>query len=1139
MAATSSVISGLLGQIRQYRQKYYLNELLKGGIVSLGILLSAFLIVNTLEYFGRFDTTVRTGLFAGFIVVLIYVVYRWILLPVVGLLDLKRTLSDETAASQIGLYFPEINDKLLNTLQLGRISDARPGGLIEASIRQKSSQLMIVRFSEAIHFNQNSKYLKYAAFPVAAAFAIFLFNPSFITGSSERILHFNRTYSDAPFSYQVLNKELKAFRNDDFTVRVALKGNALPSTVYLLQNGARFKLEKGEDRTYSYTFKNIQKETKISFEAAGYLSETYTLSVLDKPGLLSFDVALHYPPYLQKPSEMLHNVGNLTVPEGTRIEWKFNTTSTENLSLIFEGDSSVYRAGGNRDETFRLDKKAKRSAQYHIFLQNKHLPEGEKLGYFLNVIPDRFPVISSENFQDTTLYNFLIVGGSINDDYGFSNLRLFYSIHKEGESKEEKRPPRQIDIPFNKTTNTQSFYFQWYIDSLKLSPGDQIEYYTVVWDNDGVNGPKRAQSGINRFAVPSKDQLRLDIEKSGQETEAQIEKTLSKAKELEKNISALENRLKSNNELDFQERKQAEEILKKRDELLKEIQSLQEKNKTSNEKAVQLNTQKPELQQKMEQLQKLINELMNDETSKLYQELQKMLEQKQSERMSKMLERLKNKEKNNSREIERALNLFKKMQMEQKLDHVAQQLEQLAEKQEQLAENTDKDEKAKDQKENDQKENDQKNKDEKTAGNEQEKDESKQDQLGLQNDIKKEFEDIQKALKNIEDLGKEIKEKVDTREEDQKDVSEQLENSEKQLSQKKGKEAAQSQKKAAKSMRKMSSAMAEAGEGMEMQQLQEDIASLRDILENLITASFEQERLMKEIRQINLQDPRFVKLGQDQLKLQTDTRIIEDSLYALARRNVQIEAFVTRELNEMQFQMNESITAIRDRRIGVAASKQQFSMTAMNNLTLMLSDVLGRMQEMAMAMPSMGKGKSKGKSQGSEQGAGQRQERLNQKIQELSDQQRQGGGQKGLSEELARAAAEQSAIRKMIQELIDAHKGTQTGQKLGEELKELTDQMDKTETDLVNKRLNPEVIKRNKEIVTRLMESEKAMREQDEDEKRKGETALKSTRKPPAAFEQFIREKERQTELLRSVPPNFSPFYKREADAYFRKYESR
>jgi hypothetical protein len=312
--------------------------------------------------------------------------------------------------------------------------------------------------------------------------------------------------------------------------------------------------------------------------------------------------------------------------------------------------------------------------------------------------------------------------------------------------------------------------------------------------------------------------------------------------------------------------------------------------------------------------------------------------------------------------------------------------------------------------------------------------------------------------------------------------------------------------------------------------------ALRDILENLITLSFDQETLMKDFRGVSLQDPRFVKLGQQQLKLKDDAKVVEDSLYALANRVVQIQSFVTRELNDMKSYMNESVKSIKDRQINVATSKQQFAMTSMNNLALMLSDVFNQMQQqMAMAMPGAGKDK-KGKQKGQQPSAGEMQQQLNGQMKKLGQGKE---GQGNQSEQLARMAAQQAAIRKMIQELMEQQKGTEQGKQMGKELQEIADKMDESETDLVNKRVTPELIKRNQEITTRLLESEKAMKEQDEDEQRKAQAAKQLPKQPPAAFEKYIREKEKQTELLRTIPPTFSPFYKREVDTYFRKYQAK
>ncbi|WP_373330931.1 DUF4175 family protein [Salmonirosea aquatica] len=993
---------------------------------------------------------------------------------------------------------------------------------------------------------------------MAAIAVILLFNPTFFTSSSDRIIHFQKNYTYAPFTFQLNNKELKAFRNEDFVLNLTLEGEALPQAVYLVQNGTRFKLDQEAARTFTYTFKNVQRDVHFSFDAAGFVSDDYTLKIVERPSLLSFDVNLRYPSYLNKPAEALSNVGNLTVPEGTVVEWNFNTSSTKALGLKFDNDSLLYKAENRDDKRFQYRRSVRKSSQYHVMLQNNETPNAEKIGYYLNVIPDKIPVLSLENFQDTTLYNFLVVGGSISDDYGFSQLKLFYSVRRENQPEDKKPDLKSIAIPFNKTVNTQSFYFQWYVDSLQLAPGDKIEYYAQVWDNDGVNGPKSARSRTINFAVPEKDKLQEEVDKSAQQTEEQMEKALKKAKSLERDLENLEKRLKTNKELDFQERKQVEDIIKKREDLMQEVRSIQDQNKATNEKSKQFSQQSPETQEKLNQLQKLMDDLMDDETSKLYKELQKLLEQKQSERMTKMLEKLRNKENNLEKELERTLNLFKKMQMEQKMEKAVEKLEELAEKEEKLAEETQKnsDEKkqANEKMDSDSKKKDadkkgaedKKNADDKKSADDKVKKEG-DDKSGKNEDLKKEQEKIQEEfnelkedLDEIEKMGEEIDDKPDTQEAEEKNAEQQMEQSKQQLDKQQNSDAAQSQQKAAKSMRKMSESMSQAMMDSQMAQMQEDMDALRDILENLITLSFDQEKLMKDFKGVNLQDPRFVTLGQEQLKLQDDAKVIEDSLYALANRVIQIQSFITRELNDMKSYMDESVGSIKDRRINVATSKQQFAMTSMNNLALMLSDVFRQMQQqMAMAMAMPGKGKGQGQQKGKEKGksAGEMQRELSDQLQKMGEG-KSGQGQQGNSEQLARMAAQQAMIRKMIQELMDSQKGTEMGQKYGNELKELMEKMDESETDLVNKRVNQDLKNRNKEITTRLLESEKAMREQDEDDKRKGETANQIIRRPPPAFEQYIREKERQTELLRSIPPEFSPFYKREVDSYFRKYQS-
>ncbi|PWK17843.1 hypothetical protein LV89_04290 [Arcicella aurantiaca] len=1113
---TNSPIATLLMRIEEYKRKYYLNRLIKGSIFSAAVILSAFLVFNTLEYFGHFGTTFRTILFFSFLGAFLTSIIFWVVKPLMFLYGEQKPLSNELAADQIGKFFPEVGDKLVNTLQLTKTLDKNQNELLLASIKQKSEQLGYLKFADAIKINENRKYLKFAALPAGAIALILMLYPAFFSKSTERIVNFKNEYQEeAPFSFVLENKKMQAFKNEDFTVNLSLQGNTIPESVYLIHNDRKLKMESSDKRHYTYTFSKVQQSFDFKFEAAGFKSGEYDVEIVNRPSLAFFDVNLTYPSYLNKPNESMKNVGNLTVPEGTHIEWDFNVTDTDSILMVFEGDGKRYYAekkllGGG----FDLSKRVKVSGTYKVYLKNQYASNAEGVSFFLNVVPDKYPQLSLEQYKDSTLYNFMVLGGNIADDYGISKLAIFYKVLRDG--KPSTQNYASLNLPINANQTIQSFYKQWNLDSLKLSPADKLEYFIQVWDNDGVNGAKSTRSQVMNYAVPDKRSIDKEIDNSIDKTEAQLEKTLDKAQKLRKEIAALENRLKNKKELDFQDKKLAEELIKKKEELMNEIKNLQEQNQNLNEKQQRFNEQKPENQQKMEALQKMMNELMDPETQKMYEELKKMLEQNpEDNKMLEQMERLKNKERNAEKELERMKDLFKKLQLDQKMDKAVKDLENQAEKEEKLAEKNEELEKKADNSPEKQKETD-------AAKKEQEK-------------LSKEFEDIKKDLKEAEKMNEEMKnsDKMDMDKEQQEDISDDQKDSEKQMDKGDNKSAAEKQKRAAKKMRNLAQKLAQAKQQQEMKQNEENMDDLRDILDNLVTLSFDQEKLMKDFRGINPSDPRFVKLSQDQLKLQDDAKVIEDSLYTLSKRVLQIETFVTREMNNMKGYMGDAVRLIKERKLSMTTAKQQFAMTSMNNLALLLSDVLKQMQQNQQMM-MQGSGSGKGKSKGKQKSMGETQKELNQQMQQ--SMQKGSKGQGGVSEQLAKMAREQSQLRKMLQQFLDSSKGTEKGRKLGDEIKDMMKKMEETETDLVNKRLDQNLIKRQQELLTRLLESEKAMKEQEEDQKRKAETARQNfERKAPPQFQQYVKDKQKQTELLRTVPPNLNPYYKRQVDNYFKQ----
>jgi hypothetical protein len=210
-------------------------------------------------------------------------------------------------------------------------------------------------------------------------------------------------------------------------------------------------------------------------------------------------------------------------------------------------------------------------------------------------------------------------------------------------------------------------------------------------------------------------------------------------------------------------------------------------------------------------------------------------------------------------------------------------------------------------------------------------------------------------------------------------------------------------------------------------------------------------------------------------------------------------------------------------------------MTSINNLANLLDDVLQQMQmQMAEAM-----GTGQGKPQKGDQSipsVSELQKQLNQKIEQLKQSGKTG---RSLSEELAKLSAEQERLRQLLQE-----EGKKAGSKdsgeggSGGNLDKILEKMEETELDLVNKSITDETIKRQKDILTRLLEAEESMRERELTEERESKSADQYEKELPKAFEEYLRIQRKEIELLKTVPIKLNPYFKNEVNEYFRRLES-
>ncbi len=1114
MSQTSSSYNSLIGKLDKFIRKYYTNQLIRGAILSAVYVLGFFLVINLLEYYFYLSTGLRKVMFYGFLLSSAAFTANFFLIPLLHYYRLGKIISYEQAANIIGTHFKQIQDKLLNILQLHHAVANTESQLLLAAIDQKAFELKPIDFSFAIDLTSNKKYLKYLAPPVLLFLFIIIAAPNVIKEGTKRLYHNDTFYEkEAPFQFVIQNKNLKALQFENFNLDVKIEGDVLPSEVFVEADKNIFKLKKKDRNSFSYEFVNLQKSITFQFAANGFHSKEYTIDVVAKPVVSGFEVACTYPPYTGKHNEVLKNMGDLVIPAGTKLSWKFNTQNVETISFAV-GDTA-YNVKRTGDVEFTFSKSFLQSAQYTIKVSNRNVKDADSVSYSLNVTPDLYPVIVVKEKNDSATQKYFYYIGEVSDDYGIRKLTFNYQLTR---SDSTTGITKEMDVHFTPGIASHFTYY-WQLSDFGIKPGDKITYYFEVWDNDGIHGSKSTKSELMNFAMPSLNELNKELAKDNKELKQDLKDAMKKAEAAKNELTAMKDKLQEKQNLNWEDKKNLTQNIEKQKELQQQLEEIKKKMNDNFEKQNEFKEVKPEIAEKQQRLQELFDQVMNKEMKEMMEKLQKMLEELQKKDALDKMDDMKADNEKMEKEIDRMLELFKKLEFDQKLQETADKLDKLAQKQEELSKQAEKNPDAKDAK--------------------------------AQEDLKKEQDklnqDLKDAKKDVADL-KKLNEETKS-EQDFKEVEKSLETAEKQqedakqnMDAKQNQQASKNQKSAANNMKDAAQKLSSMKMSMDAEQEAEDMQAIRQLLENIVQLSFDEEKLMNNMKNTSINNPKYVDLMKEQQRIKENSKMVEDSLYAVARRQDEIKSFITKEITNVNKYLTRAISDMEDRNVVKSMSNQQFVMTGYNNLALMLSEALQQMQQKQSESQQQSDGKPKMCMKCKKPGNGlpnlsKMQKQLKDKMQQMGEMmKKEGKGEKGQtgqhSKEFAEMAQMQSQIRRELEKINQQENkdGKNSLGNLGEAIK----QMEQNEKELVNKNLTAEALKRQQDILTKLLEAENAQRERDQKQERESNTGKETERKMPPSLEEYLKAKNSEVDLYKTVPPSLKPYYKNLAEKYFR-----
>jgi hypothetical protein len=1124
----------------------------------------AVLALSILENYAQGDETFRGVLAFGIFASLLAPGLIYVAPAATRYLGGKNQPSIEDIALRIGDAYPELSDKLCNSIEL----------IEEIDRTYASKELAAAAFLDAYKLGENKDFdviidkqktkrtAIYFVSTFAAVVLAFMVFQSSLGASLYRIVNWNKSFlPPAPFSLSIYPTNASILRNEKVQITIKAKGSA-PSELKLYmketsqENYDSYVLKLDSGNLYHYELPSA-KASLLFYAGAEWLNsevktQICTLRVIDKPIVKYFEGTLTYPGYARlAPKKFDEQGADLSALRGSVVS--INLAANK---ILKSADIVYLKARGASSDTSKKvvydtayikmktdSKKAygsfavSGSGLYYLHLKDLDGTENDNpIMHHIYALSDEAPSIALlEPYGDAQVGEDakLILRAAIADDYGFSSLKLHYRlVESKYTSTTEKFST--LNIPISATELTAEVPYLWDLNALGISPEDKYEYYLEVFDNDRFGGPKSAKTRIFTVRLPSleealkeADQAQKDVEKDMQKVIKQAEQLKKEAEELNRDLMKDQKPNMQPNNMKWEQKKKAEEIANKQKELQEKVEDIQKNMQNLTDKLQDHNVLSPETLQKYMELQKLMKEINSPELKKMQDKMRQAMDKLSPEQMQEALKNFKMDEEKFRQNIERTMKMLKKLQNEQKIDALTKKAEDLVNKLDDLN---------------------------KKSENSNPNDQSKRNEIAdKQNKLNDDFKDIAKDMdeleKSLKEMGKDApndKMKESREQMNEKQTSQEM-NEAKQNSQSGNFSQAQKNRSKAKSnMQKFAQSMKNMKNSMQSKDTKEAIRKMQKATQDLSQLSKNQESLKNKTQNLDPNSTKFKETAVNQAENLSAMNSVLSSMFELSQKSFAVTPEMGKNLGEAVQEMQKSVQALSERNSQPAMRAQEKSMAAINKAMGQMQQMIGRMQKTGSCSNPGGSGNPQDGQDG--QGGGQG---MMQKLQQMAAQQQainqamqqamgEGGSQGSMSREqqakMQKLSGQQAGNQKSLEELNKEQKQLAGGKRkpMGD-LEKIAKEMEEVANDMRNGQVTPETQKKQERILSRLLDATRSMTERDFEKQRQSNSGKDMFKNAPKNLDMSTQEGRSAAlrDFLQSIKQGYNKDYETLIKQYF------
>lgn len=1096
----NTTYQGLVRRLAAFRRRQKL--LLAGTALLQGLVLiiPAWIALLLLNGFSLWPPFLRTLALAILTLLTLAAFLRLVLVPRYRRLFQPRKPSLNQIALQVGERYAGVHDRLANALQLIRKaesnSEAYSASLIELAFMEMAEPLSGHDFNEQLDrhsFSASARHLLIVVLLAAGLLATL--STAFLRGS-DRLLHPLRDYTiPAASLFTVSPGEAQVVKGEDFMVRVVTKAKLNGDVRLMVRKGAIsevFSAQSVNKDTLCFPFKAVRDSFQYHAFFDKSKTQWYRVTVLDRPLVRRLQIRLTPPAYSRLAPYLLpDNIGDITALKGTMVQLAAETNKPlANAELLFDSGRRCAVQVQNRSANASF--LVQNQDRYSVTLTDQDgLTSDSQVGYHIRLTADQPPFVRiSQPGRDVDLTEDMQLPLLIEaqDDYGLTAITLQYQVQPAGQ--QEIDSSRFIAQPLAGPFSAQMrMLFPWDLSSSPLLPDESVLYFIGVQDNDIISGPKSAQTPVYRARFPSLYEMYENLAQQHDSAIDQAQALYEQSLEMNKHLNQLNQDLARDQQLDWQKKQRVEESVKEQQTAKEQLEKLSQTLEEMVQKMERNNLVSFETLQKYQELQKLYQEIMTPELQKTMQKLAESMQNLDQALLKKALQEFKMQAEEIEKNLDRTISLLKKLKMEQELDRAIKMAEHLSREQKRVAEQADTS-----------------TADKQLAAQEQIeentqalKEQLKQLEQEMANQPTMPQQEVQNARSDLDEQAfndhlREMKQQLQSgdRQQMQKQASalqQQFDRVQKELQQAKSKLSGQQQRKA-------------------MQALQR---GMRDLLQ----LSQKQEELLNRTERVPPTSAEMRTMAEEQMNITSGLQRVTEQMFSAAKESFQIDPRIGSALGQAAKGMQQSLSALEERNNSAAIGQQGQAMASLNRAALQMHQAL-----QAMMQPGAGGGMSMEEFMQQMQAMAGTQQGINQQTAGMGM-----GGQMSMAQQaaMARLAAEQQAVRKSMEQL--ASEAGQMGEILGS-MDKIVEDMKKVEGDL-HQQITRETIQRQQQILSRMLDAPRSIREREYSKKRKAETgkeyAVTSPQDLPADFGE--RREKWQQDVLRAKKEGYSRDY--------------